>query len=260
MKITIFSSNQPRHINLARQFSNVADQVYFISEVNTVFPGQIDDFYRKSEVMQLYFQNVISSERKIFGDINFLPKNVMQLSIKSGDLNSLKKNQLEDALNSEYFIVFGASYIKGWLIDFLVDKKAINIHMGLSPYYRGSSCNFWALYDNNPHYVGATIHLLSKGLDNGDILFHCMPNFIEGDTTFDYSMRSVLAAQNGLVHAVTSKEIFSTTPIKQDKNEEIRYSKNYEFTDSIAQDFLNRNISLEGSKFSYPHLINPYFG
>ena len=34
MKITIFSSNQPRHINLARQFSKVADQVYFISEGN----------------------------------------------------------------------------------------------------------------------------------------------------------------------------------------------------------------------------------
>ena len=33
--------------------------------------------------------------------------------------------------------------------------------MGVSPYYRGCDCNFWALYDNNPHLVGATIHICS---------------------------------------------------------------------------------------------------
>tara|TARA_B100000579_G_scaffold107727_1_gene85739 strand:- start:472 stop:717 length:246 start_codon:yes stop_codon:yes gene_type:complete len=44
MKVTIFSSNQPRHLNLAKQFSQIADQVFLISEVNTVFPGQVADF------------------------------------------------------------------------------------------------------------------------------------------------------------------------------------------------------------------------
>ena len=73
------------------------------------------------------------------------------------------------------YIIFGASYIKGWLIDFLVENNAINIHMGLAPYYRGNSCNFWALFDDKPSYVGATIHKISKGLDNGPILFHCLP-------------------------------------------------------------------------------------
>ena len=77
--------------------------------------------------------------------------------------------QLQAALSSDIYIVFGASFIKGWLVDFLIKNKAINIHMGLSPYYRGSSCNFWAMYDNNPNYVGATIHYLSKGLDSGEI-------------------------------------------------------------------------------------------
>ena len=48
--------------------------------------------------------------------------------------------------------------------------------MGISPYYRGSACNFWALYDKNPQFVGATIHYLSEGLDDGDILFHVLPS------------------------------------------------------------------------------------
>ena len=175
MKVTIFSSNQPRHLNIAKEFSKICDSVFLVSEVNTVFPGQVNDFYKKSEIMQTYFQNVIQSERNIFGDISFMPHNVRNLSIKSGDLNKLSRKQLSDALQSDVYVVFGASYIKGWLIDFLIEHRAINIHMGLSPYYRGSSCNFWALFDNNPSYVGATIHLLSKGLDSGDMLFPLCP-------------------------------------------------------------------------------------
>ena len=118
MKITIFSSNQPRHLNLAKQFAKISDEVFFVSEVNTVFPGQVGDFFKKSEVMQSYFQNVIESEKNIFGDIGFLPDNIKTLSIKSGDLNRLDRAQLSEALSSDVYVVFGASYIKGWLIDY----------------------------------------------------------------------------------------------------------------------------------------------
>ena len=68
MKVTIFSSNQPRHLNIAKEFSKICDSVFLVSEVNTVFPGQVNDFYKKSEIMQTYFQNVIQSERNIFGE------------------------------------------------------------------------------------------------------------------------------------------------------------------------------------------------
>ena len=260
MKVTIFSSNQPRHLNLAKEFSHIADKIYFISEVNTVFPGKVEDFFQKSEVMQTYFSNVIQSERNLFGDIGFLPENVSTLANKSADLNSLDKSQFKEALSSDLYVVFGASYIKGWLIDFLVDKKAINIHMGLSPFYRGSSCNFWALYDDDPSYVGATIHMLNKGLDSGDILFHCVPKLSASDTSFDFTMRSVLVAQKGLVETVNSGEIFSMKSVKQDKTQEIRYTKNSQFTDAVASEFLNREIDLSSYQINYPVLLCPKFG
>jgi hypothetical protein len=107
----MFSSNQPRHLNLARELSSIAETVYFVSEINTVFPGKIDDFFNKSETMQEYFQHVIDAETNIFGEINFLPTNVKTLSIKSGDLNFLLETQLSEALKSDAYVVFGASYI-----------------------------------------------------------------------------------------------------------------------------------------------------
>ena len=40
MKITLFSGNQPRHLNLARSLAKIAKKVYLVSEVNTVFPAK----------------------------------------------------------------------------------------------------------------------------------------------------------------------------------------------------------------------------
>jgi folate-dependent phosphoribosylglycinamide formyltransferase PurN len=260
MKITVFSSNQPRHISLAKELGKIADEVFFISEVNTVFPGQIDDFFKKTDVMQGYFANVISSEKKVFGDIEFLPSNIRTLSIKSGDLNRLDRSQLEEALHSDVYVVFGASYIKGWLIDFLVHKGALNIHMGISPFYRGSSCNFWALYDNNPSYVGSTIHMLSKGLDSGDMLFHCLPKFVDGDSPFDFTMRSVRAAHYGLCQSISDGSIISMERVVQDKTTELRYTRNSDFTDEVANEFLNRQYSIDKSSLiNYPDLLMPLY-
>ncbi len=260
MKVTIFSSNQLRHLNLAREFSKISDEVFFISEVKTIFPGEVDDFFLKSEVMQSYFKNVITSEKKFFQDICFLPSNVKTFAIKTGDLNMLKKYQIKEALSSDFYIIFGASFIKGWLVDFLIEKQAINIHMGLSPYYRGSSCNFWALYDNHPSFVGATIHLLSKGLDSGDILFHCLPKVIKQDNPFEFTMRSVLVAQKRLIEVIRNKMIFDFEKVKQNKKKELRYSKNRDFTDKIANEFLQRNMKINSMELSYPELIRPIFG
>ncbi len=244
MKITVFTSNQPRHISLINKLASVCEKVYAVMECNTVFPGVVQDFYKKTITMQSYFSNVIQAERKFFGDVSFTNSRVNVLAIKSGDLNLLNYSQLESALNSDAYIVFGSSYIKGWLIDFLVRERALNIHMGLSPYYRGSSCNFWALYDNNPHLVGATIHYLSSGLDSGPILYHVKPIFI-GENGFEFTMKAVMAAHNSLINRVATQEIFKFTSVAQDRSLELRYTKNIDFTDEVARSYLDRNFGCD---------------
>jgi len=134
MKITVFTSNQPRHLSLIADLATIADQVFAIQECNTVFPGRIPDFIPTSEVMEKYFSKVIDAEKQVFGGLRFSPPKAQTLSIKNGDLNRIEIGLLADALRSDVYVVFGASFIKGPLIDFLVANKAINIHMGISPY------------------------------------------------------------------------------------------------------------------------------
>ena len=263
MKITIFTSNKPRHISLINNLSRISDELFCVQECTTLFPGEIDDFFKQTSIMKFYFENVLSAERNIFGLPRFLANNVRSISIRRGDLNHLEKKVLMEALHSDIYIIFGASYIKGWLVDHLVTHDAINIHMGLSPYYRGSSCNFWALYDDNPHYVGATIHKLTKGLDDGPILYHCIPVF-RGENVFDFTMKSVRVAHLSLIERIQNGRIFHLDKVSQSKGDQVRFTRNSDFTDSVAESFLARGLgasylSKRLAETSYPELVAPYF-
>jgi len=201
--------------------------------------------FRASPVMQRYFKEVVVAERERFGEPRLSPFGSRVLPMSAGELNSLPASAyLEAVEEADLIIVFGASYIKQPLVDLLVDKKAINIHLGVSPYYRGSSCNFWALYDKHPEMVGATIHYLSKGLDSGPMLFHCLPQPSKERDSFFLGMMAVEAALRGLISNVESGEIFKMEPAVQDKNKEMRYSCGRDFTDEIAEEYLANRLTL----------------
>jgi hypothetical protein len=262
MKITVFTSNQPRHLSLIRNLSMICDQVFAVQECNTVFPGMIKDFYTKSDVMEKYFAQVRNAELETFGNLSFSSANVRSLSIKGGDLSLMSEEDLRPALESDVYVVFGASFIKGWLIDFLVSRKAINIHMGVSPYYRGSSCNFWAVFDGRPQFVGSTIHLLTKGLDSGPILYHAMPT-IGDQSVFLFTMQAVAAAHESIVHRIEDGSLFTINATKQDKALEIRYTRNSDFTDEVASVSMDRfdavgSLSRLCTSAEQPTLILPY--
>jgi methionyl-tRNA formyltransferase len=166
------------------------------------------------------------------------------MSLYMGDASFLPLEAFGDALNSDVFVVFGASYLKGALVDFLVERKCINIHMGVSPYYRGSACNFWALADRRPELVGATIHFLSKGLDSGPILFHAMPA-PRCEDGFMLGMRAVQAANQALADRISARSILSVSGIPQDRSRELRYSRSREFTAEIADDYMRSMLGAE---------------
>lgn len=244
MKITVFTSNQPRHRALVAALATQSELCHAIIECKTVHPGKVPGFYKQSETMQAYFSRVQQAENRIFGNVGFL-KGVNVLPLQRGDLSMLSPKQLGEAMDADLFIVFGSSLINGWLIDALIERRAINIHMGISPYYRGSSTNFWALADDNPHLVGATVHRLSAGVDVGDILFH-VGTRLEGCTdAFDLGMAAVRDAQTALVHSIEVGTLNTMQAIAQDLSKEIRYSRNSDFTDRVASQFLQNPPSLD---------------
>ena len=259
MNITLFTSNNSRHIYLSDLLSKICDKLYVVEECKNL---QLDPRSKKNNGIKIYdkyFNFVNAAEKKIFNNkyAKARSKNTQIISILYGEINNLILNNINDFLKSEIYIVFGASYIKGDLAEFLIRKKAINIHAGVSPYYRGTDCNFWALYDNNPHLVGATIHLLSKGLDNGAILFHAMSML--NSNPFEYTMSTLKSAFHSLVEKISDKSLFKINPVIQDKYKEIRYSKKINFNEEIIYKFFQKDLDLNKIKFNRSLLVNPFF-
>ena len=57
-----------------------------------------------------------------------------------------------------------------WLLD-LFDGRAVNLHPALLPAYRGPSPLLGALLDGNENvHSGVTVHVLSRGIDEGPII------------------------------------------------------------------------------------------
>jgi hypothetical protein len=259
MKITLFTANKSRHNYLINLLSNISDELFVVQECVTIFPGVVPGRYPASEIMKNYFEKVNQAQLKLFGNpyVNNSSKNIKLLPISSGDINSCSLDLLSDFLKSDIYIVFGGSYIKGELADYLVKQKAINIHMGVSPYYRGADCNFWALYDNNPHLVGATIQLLSKGLDSGPMLYHAMSNL--RSNPFEYTMSTVKSAFHSITERIKDNSILQIKPEVQNKKQEIRYSKRVDFNEEVIKSFFNKEINLKCKEFDNSLLKDPFF-
>jgi methionyl-tRNA formyltransferase len=99
--------------------------------------------------------------------------------------------------------VFGTGLLKAPLID-AFPGRILNIHLGLSPYYRGAGTNFWPLVNGEPEYCGATIHFLDIGVDTGPIIAHVRPDIREGDGPHDIGNRTIAAAAAALGDAAES--------------------------------------------------------
>lgn len=257
MKVTLFTSNQIRHNYFINLLSINSSKLFVVQETNNK-NSNIEGRYN-SKIMKNYFANVSKAQHEIFKDFDPINKkgSVDLLKIDNNSVSNCSPEFLSKHLNSDIYIVFGSTFIKGWLADFLIKKKAINIHMGIAPYYRGTDCNFWALYDNNPHLVGATIHILSKGIDNGPILYHALSKI--KTNPFEYTMSAVKSSFYSILERLKDESIFKIKPIIQNKNKEIRYSKKTDFNDIKISEFFKKNINLYSKEFDLSLLKQPFF-
>ena len=52
-----------------------------------------------------------------------------------------------------------------------VEAPFLNLHLGLTPRYRGVYGGYWALAQGDPEHLGVTVHVVDEGVDTGGILY-----------------------------------------------------------------------------------------
>lgn len=101
--------------------------------------------------------------------------------IEKEQINSIEIVNEIIYLNPDLIISYGCSIIKSSLLS-KFKGRFINIHLGLSPYYRGSGTNFFPFVNNEPEYVGATFMYIDEGIDTGEIIHQIRSTIFLGDT------------------------------------------------------------------------------
>lgn len=100
-----------------------------------------------------------------YSSVNKHPLNLVRLGMKS--LN-VKDADIINNIISEYKMVFSL-HSKQIFPEKLVDNiTCINIHPGLNPYNRGWYPQVFSIINKKP--IGATIHIMDKEIDSGEII------------------------------------------------------------------------------------------
>ena len=81
----------------------------------------------------------------------------------------------------DLLVSFGCSIVRGPLLENFAGRF-VNVHLGLSPYYRGSGTNYWPLVNGEPEYVGTTFMYIDAGIDTGAIIHQVRAHCSWGDT------------------------------------------------------------------------------
>lgn len=170
MNIALFTSNHIRHKFIANKLAENLDVSLIVAEEKS---EKIEDTSQldkeDAEVMESHFKARSNSEKKFFKAYTHFPEDVAVKSIEFGSLNSDSILQALEDYKIDFLVLFGSSIIKDKLLQRFPDK-VINMHLGLSPYYKGSGTNFFPAYHNEFSCIGATIHLATSKVDAGDIL------------------------------------------------------------------------------------------
>ena len=105
-------------------------------------------------------------------------KNIFKLDTCSIDnkllftTNSINTSKVEEKLKEidyDIVIVVGTGIIKKNILS-LINKPIINVHVGITPKYRGVHGAYWALVNNDSENCGVTIHFIDEGIDTGKVI------------------------------------------------------------------------------------------
>jgi len=109
------------------------------------------------------------------------------------NLNSVETSKLVKDFGADLAFVFGVNLIKNPVLEIL-PKDKINLHLGLSPWYKGGATLYWPFYHLQPQFAGITFHQITDRPDAGEIVHQSVPILSYGDGIHDVGAKCVINA------------------------------------------------------------------
>lgn len=185
--VALTASNQQRHKYYVNYLSRHHDLVAVFAEDRF----DKDAYGSEYSVLQKHFNLRTETEQKFFSGYDW-PRSSKIIDVPRNRMSFADIEEEIKKLNPEGIAVLGCGIIKRNIINLC--PNFINAHQGLSPYYRGSGTNFWPFYNEEPEYVGVTLHYIGPGADTGRIICHGRPEISKGDTLHDIGCKTIMVS------------------------------------------------------------------
>ncbi len=240
LKVVILTGNQPRHSYLINHMNEKFDVVGLITEPHhDYFNSQREE----SELVRKHFRNLQITEKEYF----YSPDMKLQMQylgfpnhkkLKSKEINNIENIEWVKSLNPNYILLYGTGILNSsWFEEF--DDRIINLHLGMSPYYRGSATLFWPFYNNELKYLGVTIHIATEKVDAGDILYIVKPDIKDEDNYYDITNKLIKKAIKKFSYVVYSYDKGDVEKISQDISKQKYYYKKKDFSEECLKKVLD---------------------
>lgn len=201
MRAIVLTSTMRRHNFVANTLAGRMDVAGVWQEHKSFEPLRYADNDADEAVIARHFEARDASEAAYFAGHDTVRPPAHPVT--PGGCNAPDAIDAMRRLRPDVVLVFGTGLLGQALID-AFPGAMINIHLGLSPYYRGAGTNFWPLVNGEPEYCGATIHFIDAGIDSGPIIAHVRPDIQRGDGPHDIGNRTIVAAAHALAAAAAA--------------------------------------------------------
>ncbi len=220
LRTGVLTSIETRHryvVNALRGAVDVAAVVYEKTGYApaTILPADLTE--EEAAIVSNHFAQRSAQEEIFFGHDSDLVIDGAQCAVRHIEpdtLNSGDTLAFLELAEVDTVVVYGTNLIKAPLID-RWKGRMINLHLGLSPYYRGTATNFYPLLNEEPEYVGATIHLLDSGIDSGAILRHARPKIVTTDQPHTIGCKAILAGIDAMISVLSDLDRGRLDPVPQ---------------------------------------------
>ena len=194
MRIVILTGSETRHTYFRKKIASDKRITVLSSYCESDEKSLANRNKQNENVSQLEIQHV---EARAQSEIDFFSDYIESCEDKSNP-KLIRKGAINDefivneiiAMCPDLLVCYGSSLIKSDLLT-KFDGKFLNVHLGLSPYYRGSGTNVWPLINLEPDMVGATFMYIDAGIDTGKIIHQIRANVYLGDSPHSIGNRLI---------------------------------------------------------------------
>ena len=189
--------------------------------LNLCFKKYGKAFHKEKEVAENHFFN--GAEKHFFQNYNHLL--ITKVKPQHRSINDPYYVSLIQEQKPDIIIVMGTCLIGKEIIESA--KHVINLHTGLSPYYRGGATNAWPIDEEDSNMFGVTVHEMSLGIDSGNIIFTNQPEINKNDNYGTINCKCIQLGTKKVIESIKNIEKNSLHSIKQWTSGKLFFNKDW---------------------------------